>query len=130
MSRVADLWKEHRFLSALVATVERQLKADELDAAAVTARMLARKLRRRLRIEDELLGAIERTVSGFSSTATAPLRRDHTAIGARLATLEAALAGSGDDALSALRALEATLSAHHALESAVIYPMAETIAPD
>jgi hypothetical protein len=128
MSRVAELWKEHRFLSALLGTLERQLGAGELGAANATAAVLGQRLRRRLRVEDELLRAVEHALGGASSAPTAPLRCDHAAIGAHLAALEAALDGGGGDALSALRALEATLSAHHDLQSAVIYPMAGAIA--
>lgn len=116
--------RDHHHLMALVGAT-RQALEDGGDASALDA--LARRLRRHLRIEEEVLfGAVDRVVQDPRYPITATLRREHDVLRELLADCEHALAaGNRAGAAGNLRELEVSLRLHEHKEAQVLYPMAE-----
>ena len=120
------LTRDHHRTLAVIAAAQREL-ARPGPAPALTE--LGRRLRSHLRLEEDLVfGAVETLVGDPQFHVTATLRREHQALRALFADVEAEL--ERDNRVGAagnLRELATALAVHERKEHDVLFPMAERL---
>jgi hypothetical protein len=124
------LGRDGRHLAALLQTASRQLACDDPTKAEATVALFARRLRRRLRIEEQLLFvAVEEAVGDRFFEPTAHLRTQHAVLLDLLHAIERAFAASEHDvARGDLWELTAALETHFGEERQVLHPIVGALA--
>jgi iron-sulfur cluster repair protein YtfE (RIC family) len=121
-----QLTRDHHRTLALIAAAQRELS---LPGSPRSLTELGRRLRAHLRLEEELIfGAVEALVGDPGFHVTATLRREHQALRALFADVEAELARDNRaGAWGNLRELATSLAVHERKEHDVLFPMAERL---
>ncbi len=124
---LAALARDHQRTLHLIAAAQHELARG---GKVPSLTEVGRALRTHLRVEEVVIfTAIEALIDDPQFHVTATLRREHQALRALFAGIEAALAADNRAwAIGDLRELAAAITTHERKEHQVLYPMAERLA--
>jgi iron-sulfur cluster repair protein YtfE (RIC family) len=129
---VRSLHRDGHRLEALRGAVLQHAAASDRKGTEAAFNALARRLRRRIRLEEELLfPAIEAFVRDPAFETTAKMRREHLVVLSILTGIERHLASSDWAAVSGdLRELGAALHTHLEAERLLLHPLIGRLGPN
>jgi iron-sulfur cluster repair protein YtfE (RIC family) len=122
---------DHDQLDAALADVLQMVDDGEIERADAHFEAFARRLRRHIRLEEDILFPVFERATGMIAGPTQVMRAEHRQIEAALEEMSQALAGGSAGAFRAGHAaLISVLGAHNQKEERILYPMTDEALSD